>query len=344
MDYKGFLKRTKEKDLPLISHFMGEEDYLIDHTLKYTEENVVDPMYSDFNYVVLDKDNFSVKGLVDHLNGMPLFSDYKLVIVKHVDIFKMSLTSDEEDDLNGYFENPADTSRLIIVTNNVDKRKKLYKTCKKVMEQVSFDPLTLNALEKWVIKKVKDLGGEMDFATARYFADHTGYVNSGSEIDLYQVESLCKKMVSFSPAEPVIDQERVDKFVKKPVEHNIFAMMDALNTGRLDQAYILLNRLFEDGEPEIKIFGSMVKQLRNINKSKMLLKEGHTSKNIADMLKIHPYAAQKACNQSKSFSTVELKAMMEVSKDFDRRLKRSPMEKRTLVELYMAEIAALKKQ
>lgn len=343
MDYKGFLKRVKGDDVPLISLFQGEEHYLIDHTLKYTEENCVDKMYADFNYVLLDKDNFSVKAMLDHLNGMPLFAAYKLVVVKHVDLFKMTLTADEEDDLKEYFESPADTARLIIVTNSIDKRKKTYKACKKVVEEVSFDPLSINGLEKWIIKKISDLGAEIDFGTARYFADHTGYVNSGSEVDLYQVESLCKKMISFNTSDKTIDRERVDKFVKKPVEHNIFAMMDALNTGQLEKAYVLLNRLFIDGEAEIKIFASIVKQLRNISKAKMLMKEGHTSKAIADILKIHPYAAQKACNQSKSFATSELSEMMELSKVFDRRLKRSPMEKRTIVELFMAELASLKR-
>nr|WP_305304150.1 hypothetical protein [Romboutsia ilealis] len=64
----------------------------------------------------------------------------------------------------------------------------------------------------------------------------------------------------------------------------------------------ILNDMIYEGESVFGIFSMIARQFKVIMQVRQLQIQGHTSKGIAERLKLHPFVVGKALKQTKNFS------------------------------------------
>jgi len=330
MDFFAYYKQLTQQNLPKVNLFYGFERFLLDNTLKYIESNFLNATYKDMNLSYLDG-SVDVNELERLIAAMPFFDTMRLIVIQNANIFKQ----DTDQRLLDLLTQTNEETRIIIIEKDVDKRKKLYKQLNKEGTIVNFEKLNHKEFVKWTKKKFSEYGKNISQHSLNYFIEMVNYLNPESSRNLYEVNHYIQSITSI---EGDVTRETIDQYVEIPIENNIFKMMDALSTNKMEEVLFIFNQLISQGEAEIKIFFLMSSQFRNIYKCKLLMSSGHTSNSIASKLDIHPFVAKKATHFATQFSLEELKSILAILVKIDKDIKSSGVKPKLLIEKGILEM------
>ncbi|MBI5794222.1 DNA polymerase III subunit delta [Candidatus Uhrbacteria bacterium] len=171
------------------------------------------------------------------------------------------------------------------------------------------------ALSRWVADRIKARGGSMQTQALQSLVERVGG-------DLWAMDHEISKLVAFASGAE-ITQKIVDELVGRSYEEKIFELMDAISQKRTAQAIRMLQEERLAGSDDHYLLTMLGRQVRILLGARALLDENPraTKQDLADVLSIHPFVAQKALAQVKGFSLSHLKAVHDLLFDFDRRLK-----------------------
>ena len=322
MYYNTLIKEFKERKFKNVYFFYGKEKYIIDKLIGFLKENIINKTYLDFNLKVFDYKSSNVMSILSNLETLPFMDDYTFTIVTNADLMIKEISDSDYDRLNEYLKKPNETSVIIFIGNQIDKRKKIYKSFKKNSEVIEFDTLNPNEFSKWVNKYINNCGKNIRNRELAYLVKETGYLNKNSSKNLYIMHQDLEKIVNFS-MEKEITIEIIDLFIDKPIEDNIFLLIDSIFNNQIDKALEILDLMDNKGEPLIVVLFMIIKQFRVILKMKILIETGITSKDASKIIGVHSFVGQKAVVQSKRLSYPVLKEILKKSIEIDRKSKSS---------------------
>lgn len=335
MYYTKLIKEFNDNQFDNVYLFYGEEQYIIDNLINYLVEHV-DPVYRDFNVKFIDWEKNELEDILANLETLPFMGNHTFTIVTNVQTMNKELSDKGVEQLKKYLQSPNKSSVLIFLAHNIDKRKKMYKALKKNGRVEEFRKLNTQELKKWINKYISDHKKKMKRQTLNYLIQSYGYHNKNSDINLYHITQSLEKIIGFSDNKE-ITEEIIDEFVEQPIENNIFLLTDALLDCNTEQALDILNLMDEKGEPLMLVLFMIIQQFRTIFKIKILTESGLTAKVASKTIGIHPYTGEKAYNQSKKINYQQLKKLMRVSIDIDKRSKSTGTGNRLLIEYLIAE-------
>lgn len=335
MYYTKLIKEFNENKFDNSYLFFGEEQYIIDNLINYLVEQV-DPVYRDFNVKFIDWEKNELDDILANLETLPFMGNHTFTIVTNVQKMNNELDDTDIKQLKKYLQSPNESSVLIFLARSIDKRKKMYKALKKLGRVEEFRKLNTKELKKWINKYISDHQKKIKSQTLNYLIQSFGYHNKNSDIDLYHISQSLEKIIGYSDNKEITN-EIIDKFVEQPIENNIFLLTDALLDLNTQQALDILNVMDEKGEPLILVLFMIIKQFRIIFKMKILTESGLTAKVASKTIGIHPYTGEKAYNQSKRINYSQLKKLMNISVDIDKRSKSTATNNRLLIEYLIAE-------
>lgn len=218
------------------------------------------------------------------LFSVSLFSEDKLVILD-----KLSFHKQVTDDVKCFLDAVPESTRLIIVESDIDKRSSYYKTLKKHPNFEEYSQLDENGLVKWVIEFVNSKSGKISSVDARYLVSRVG-------LDQINLENELTKLLQYNQN---IDKNSIDINTDEIPTSTIFSLVDTAFSGNLEKAM----RFYDEQramkvEPQA-IFGMLVWQMHvvavvacasNANTSKLSAETGISSyvmdksKRIADKM------------------------------------------------------------
>ena len=288
MNYKDIINDIKNRNIKNTYLFYGKEYYLIENAIKEIKSSLNDGMI-DFNLDVIDGRETTLDQLISSIETLPFMDDRKIVILKDFELLKgkkKNFSDEDEKYFTEYIENiPQTTTLVFIVYGDVDKRKSLVKKISKNGIVFNCDKLSDMDLFKWVKKKFDNKNVLIDNAQIMYFINQEGYLDKSSEKTLSDLEN-----------------EIIDQLSQKKVENDIFKLIDYIGQKNSSDAMKILNDMLYEGESVFGIFSMIARQFKVIMQVRQLQIQGHTSKSIAERLKLHPFVVGKALKQTKNFS------------------------------------------
>lgn len=340
MGFEAFDKDIK-MGLKSVYLFHGHERYLIDQYMNKMIEKYVPPTYKDFNLVTYDGEKVTVDELIDACETVPFFSDSKIIVVKNATYFrnkKANLTAAEEERLLDYLNRPSESSHLFFITGHaIDKRKKVTKNIDKNGRVIEFSKLNSQIFPRWVHKKIKQHNKDIESDVLRYLIDRLSYLDKHATKTLLDVDNELKMICSSLRETDFIQKEDIDKYVKKPLDADIFMMVDAVGNKRAETAILIMHELTKSGEPIQVVFSMVARQFRLLKKVKMLVKEGYNQASIAKLLNIHPYAIKNIMKQIHMFDDEQLTKILGMCSEIDYKSKSTAMDFNLAVETLIVE-------
>ncbi len=337
MYYNTLIKEFKERKFKNVYLLYGKERYIIDKLIEFLKEKIIESTYLDFNLKEINYKNSNVSKILENLETLPFMSDYTFTIVHNASLMIKEINDYELDMLSEYLKKPNSTSVVIFIGGKIDKRKKVYKKLKKYSEVVEFDTLSSNEFSKWVNKYISNCDKIIRNNELAYLIKETGYLLKDSTKTLYKITQDLEKIVNYSN-EKEITIEIIDKFIDKPIENNIFLLIDSLFNNQGEKALDILDLMNNKGEPLIVVLFMIIKQFRVILKMKILIETGITSKDASKIIGVHPFVGQKAASKSKKISYKTLKIILDKSIEIDRKSKTISVAIKLLIEEFIAEI------
>ena len=332
MDFFKLIKEIKLGQIHNLYLFFGDEYFLIRETVDYIKKSFLCNEFDDINYSNIEGKETSLEDLIYSSKTMPLFSNKRLIVVK--DFLKLMNTKKEEELFLQFIQGLPDHLCLILVSPKIDKRTKIYKSITKNGEAIEFKTFKGNLLIRWIKQRFSVAGKKIDKEAAAFLA-------SNFDRGLEELNSEINKVITYSGSKQTIEQSDILPIVRTTLENNIFLLMDAICQKDSPKALSILNDIIKEGEAPLWILFMIIRQLRLIYRSFLLLQQGFNFNEIHKTLKVHPYALKKAIEQSNNFNIIKLNKALDLALDTDLKIKRGDMEPKIAVETLVTTISSI---
>jgi DNA polymerase-3 subunit delta len=262
---------------------------------------------------VLSAREATAEDAVAACNALGLFGGgRRLVLVEDVEHWK----APDAKAVAAYLADPAPET-VLALTGEVRADSALAKACAKRGEVLVYD-VSKRALPGWVVEQFRRLGAEADADACRALVELVGD-------DLEALATEVDKLTTWSGGEPVHAAD-VHALAAGRGETPIFALTDAWGrrdvAGVLSACEALLERTERSRRDELaRIAAAMASHVARVRACQRLAAEGVRARDAAGMLKVHPFAAEKAFAQAANFGVDELRDAVVRLADLDFALK-----------------------
>ncbi len=350
-------EQIKNKQPARVYLFHGNEPFLIDFYV------------GELKKMVLEKDNglnlstfenkVDIRDLIDTCDTFPVFADRKLVFVKNSSLFhnkskKENQVAEEEGNekvdetpetdassavgnkaqeaLKAYIPDIPDTTCLVFVESQVDKRLGAYKQIAKHGLVVEFNRQSTYELIPWVIKGVRQMGKAISEEAAQHLV-------AISDPDMYLLKNEILKLCAYLGERKEIILDDVKLMASPTIKSIIFDLLDAVAQKDAPRALQLLEDMLTLKEPEQKILSMLSKQTGELLKLKTLLNKGASQPQINQYFQgKHPYAMKMLTNQALHMDEKYLKALLKSCMEAEVRYKKGLMGAKLSLEVLLGQI------
>ena len=353
-------KDIKAGRIPGLVLLCGKEDYLTDHYREVLVEKLSDPAARQLDVTVLTRQGFEMGELEDNMESLPIMSEKKIVVLDglvnsrgQMPTRSLESSTTERKRLMDLIGKVPETCILIITadkqitTGDHSKQssgarlEQLKKAVTKAGGSIyDFGPLEKDQLRSFVAKRFRTAGKNCTNGALKRIIYDTGYGGRYSTYDLYALDNDLKKIIAYAGEKDTVTEDDLVGTLTMIPENNIFHMLEAIGMGRIDQALIDLNTLFEGGESEFAILSNLVRQIEIMLISREMMDENNSLPQTVKLLdkeeKVNKFRAEKATKVASRFQSRQLKKMMIDAIAIEENIKSGIMSPRLALEYFIA--------
>ena len=337
------LRETPVNQIPAVFLITGEEELLMKRYLAVLTEKVVPAGMHDLNLVSFEGKDFTIEGLLESFETLPVMSDRKLVVVKNPSFLETkgtALTDKEEKQLIHYLKHPApETCVAFFCTKKPDGRKKVFKTIKQIARMEDFPRLKEPELRHFINDEIQSSEKKIDGPALKKFAESFDYFGANATQTLLDVHHEIKKLLSYMGDEKRIGLKQVEETTIAAFQNDIFMLIDSFARKKGAETQTRLHELLANGEPLMKIIGYLRNQFKLMLRAKELSQQGYTASKLAGKLKQHPYAMKKTLGYSQRFNEEDLVRLLNGFLTLDRQMKQGKLDAQSAMELLIADLS-----
>lgn len=300
--------------------FYGLKEYRINEHIKKLCKDI-----DEININKYDLNNTNIKDILEDAKTISMFGDKKIVIIDNALMFSGSSSLGSEE-VENYLNNINENTILIFIIHNekIDSRKKICKLINKVGKVIEYNeeenPISL---AKSLLKDY-----DIDSNTLNFLINRVGN-------NPLIIKKEIEKIKIYKDEDKKITKEDILNLTVKKVEVDIFKLIDSIVKKDKENALEIYNEMLKINEEPLKIIIILANQFRIMYQSKELLKKGYTEKDIASILKIHPYRVKLAIQNGRSYSSKTLLKYLNDLADIDIGIKTGKLNKDLALELFI---------
>jgi len=316
-------KEIKERQFRRMYLLYGEEAFLKNSYKNRLKEAVIGD--DAMNFSKFEGKGLDVEELIRTADTMPFFAEKRLILVEDSGFFKTA-----SEALVRYLPEMPDTTCLLFVESEVDKRSKLFKKVKELGYAAELARQDAGQLAKWAGGILAREGRKITARTMDRFLGMTGD-------DMENIRMELEKLISYTAGRDVITDADVDAICTVHVTSKIFDMVAAITGGNTRRAMDLYEDLLTLKEPPMRILFLIARQFNQILQVKELMAQGLDRGAIASRLKMQPFVVGKVMPQAKRFSREQILSYVELCVEAEEAVKNGRLQDRLAVELLITK-------
>jgi DNA polymerase-3 subunit delta len=261
------LKGGKVEPLYLL---FGPEDYLRDAAARAVSDAALKgAALREFNESSYSLASADVQHAIAAAEQLPMMAERRVVRVTD---FSRLRESDEEA-LVRYITRPVESSVVLFIADDLDKRRKLSKTLLEVCTSIEFGALNDSELASWARDRMKHLGADADERTLRQIIALTG-------ASVRQLSTELEKLSTAALPGGHVTMEMVDALVGRSREHSNFELTDRLIARDRRRALETLSKLLDDGAEPVMLIGLLASSYHRLALAKDLMSRGAAEQEV----------------------------------------------------------------
>jgi len=288
---------------------LGEEDLLADQALAELLDRLIPPGERDLNLDVVRADEIAIADLVTLVDTLPFFGQRRAVVVKDADLWKPP----DQERLASYLDRGTPPAALILVARQLDRRRRLYTTVRRLGEIQEFPRLTLRQLPAWVTERVRREGRRID-------PDAVDALIALAGPGLRQLSLELEKLFAYVESLDRITRRDVEAAVSRTSERTIFMLVDAIGARQPGEALRALADILHEEAPPYVLF-MVARHFRLLMRASLLRARKRPVGAIQEALGVPPYVARKMMAQAEAFPPSAFPAIFARLHEADRAIK-----------------------
>jgi DNA polymerase-3 subunit delta len=302
----------------------GDEGYLVERARGRIVDTLL-PQLRELNYTSYDGGQTPPAEVINASNTLPCMAQRRIVLVKGAHRYS-------KGDLNSfspYLQSPSPTTSLVFIADEMPAE---------FLREVKDGAFHLERpLQKEVIPWIRTIARELG---REITAEAAGYLQEAVGRDLQGIYHELSKASLYIGERKRIELTDVEKVVSEVRGTTIFELTKAIGERDLKQALRALERIWESGEPPLKILGMISRQFRHLLMTKEVLTHGGGTEEVKKEVGIsNPYYLRELTAQAKGFSQASLQRAIKSLWQADLKLKRSSLPRRLLLEGLIIKLA-----
>lgn len=326
-DLRKALKAGRVEPLYLL---FGAESYLRDMAARVIADTTLnDAPLREFNESSFSLARTDVQHAIAAAEQLPMMTARRVVRVTD---FSRLPESDEEALLR-YLARPAQSSVVIFITDELDKRRKLSKTLLDACVSVEFAPLGKEELATWAKSRLSFLKAEMDDRTLSQLIALTG-------ADVRTLSNELEKLATAALPSSRITMEMTDALVGHSRVLSNFELTDHLIARNRQRALQTLQRLLDDGAEPVMLIGLIAGNFHRLALAKELMARGAAKEEVFRLVAM-PYSKREEflATARRTDATALVRSIERIAAA-DLAIKTSQATPRLQLELLVCELSA----
>lgn len=305
----------------------GEEAYLRTQYKNRLKNALADPS-DTMNFSRFEGKGIDPAEIISLAETLPFFAERRLILIEDSGFFKNKC-----DELADYLPNMPDTTCLLFVEAEVDKRNRLYKAVQKYGRVTEFQLQDERTLMKWILGTLKKENKKITESTLQLFLERTGS-------DMENIHMELEKLLSYTIGREVITSEDVEEICTMQTTGQIFEMIRAIAEKKQRLALDLYYDLLALKEPPMRILFLIARQFNQLLLVKSLTAKGMDRASVASKAQVAPFIAGRLMTQARSFTMQQLRNAVQDCVDAEEAVKTGRMTDVLSVEILIVKYSA----
>lgn len=308
----------------------GEEQYELSNALKrILKQHHIEEQ--DLNMITYDALQNDIQTIMEDASTIPFFAEEKVILVRNANF--LSTNNDTDIDvkiLENYLDDPMPSTILILTGNfeKLDARKKIVKKIQKSCKVLQFHRLDAIGKENYIKEEVSRRKLSIDPAAMKELIQRL-------PLDIRTIKAEMEKLELYGET---IHLSVVEKLVTRPLEDDVFQLVNAVVDRDLKKAFTLWQDLCVLNKDAIFLIALLAAQFRFLYQVKVLMDQGAGKDMIVSKLSAHPYRVQLTMQSARKLSTPYLLSILSKLATLDQKLKGGLLDKKLGFELFLLEI------
>lgn len=324
-------KQLKADEIAPVYLLFGAETYLRDAAAKAITEKVLkDVPLREFNETSFSLASTDVQQALASAEQLPMIAQRR--VVRIADLDKLQRESDEAV-LMRYVERPAETSTVILLASDLDKRRKLSKFLLENCLSIEFAELTEDELLRWARGILRDLQTEADEKTLTHLIGLAGN-------DVRVVTNELNKLATAALPTGKITFELVDELVQNSRELSNFELTDYLIAKNRRRALQILAKILDDGAEPLMLLGLIASNYHRLAWAKEAMGRGADREEVFRTIKLPFSKREEFLATARRADAQNLARSLERIALTDVNIKQSQATPRLQIEMLVCELTA----
>jgi DNA polymerase-3 subunit delta len=258
------LERSLRESVNPLYLLLGAESYLRGTAAQAIADAALsDTLLREFNEISFSLMTDAVQSAIAAAEQLPMMSTRRVVKVR--DFAK--LREADEQVLIAYLKNPAPSTVMILIADDLDKRKASSKVLLDSCTVVDFSPIKDAEAKAWCRTRLKQLKTEADDQVLSEIVRLVG-------TDVQTLSTEIDKLASAAIGSGKITLDLVDDLIGRSRELSNFELGDHLMANNRKRALETLHRLLDDGAEPVMLVGLIAGNYHRLALGKSLLARG----------------------------------------------------------------------
>lgn len=305
----------------------GEEAYLRRQYRDKLRAALV-PADDTMNCSVYSGKDINASEVVDLAGTMPFFAERRVIIIENSGWLKSS-----NDQFLALVKAIPDTTYLILVEEETDKRSKLYKAVTANGYAALCEMQDEATLRKWVMGLLKKENKLITPEALTLLLDKTG-------TSMENIRREVEKLVCYKYYDEGITASDVEELCIVQIQNQIFDMVEAVAQKKQKQALKLYYNLLALKEAPMKILALIARQFNMLLQVKEMKSKGYHESDIAKQTGLNPYYLKKKyIPQAAQFKQAQLETALKACVEAEEAVKTGRMPDLLSVELIIVSLS-----
>lgn len=283
--------QLRKKEIAPAYLLFGAETFLRDLAARTISDIVLrDAPLREFNESEFSLNSSDIRTALAAAEQLPMMGSRRVVRISDLVVSTNSqlcnLKEEAEGVLRSYLSNPSETSVVVFVADEIDKRLRMAKSLIQGCVSVEFERLEEPELMKFARERVRALKVGAD---EKALSQIVGLVGD----DLRKLHIEIEKLAVAAHPDKVITFELVESLVPASREITNFELVDHLLGNQKTRALQVLKEILDDGVEPLMLLGLIGSNFHRLLLAKELMNEGVPRQEVVRSLRL-PYRKQEA--------------------------------------------------
>ena len=322
------LQRSLQQEVKPLYLLLGPETYLRNEAAAaITEAALAGSLLREFNECSFNLLSTPVQTAIAAAEQLPMMSPHRVVKISEF----AKLREADEEILVSYLLNPAPSTVVILMADDLDKRKKSSKTMLDVCAVIDFSPVKDAEAKSWSKSHLKKLNVSVD---EQALSEVVRLV--GTNIQTLSLE--LEKLAAAAAQTGRITLRMVDDLIGRSRELSNFELADHILARNRKRALETLYRLLDDGAEPLMLIGLIGSNYRRLALGKDLLMRG-AREEIFRSISMPPFKRDSFISTLQRTDAAHITRGIQLIAAADLAIKTSQATPRLQVEMLVCELA-----